>query len=59
MVCCDLCIIKMISMLDSYESDVISIIPQQKKKKNCVPKIALWKNDAVKLFKVHGRYNGW
>ena len=33
MVCCDLCIIKVISMLDSYESDVISIIPQQKKKK--------------------------
>ena len=29
-------------MLDSYESDVISIIPQQKKKKKiCVPKIAL------------------
>ena len=30
-------------MLDSYESDVISIIPQKKKKKKkiCVPKIAL------------------
>lgn len=42
MVCCDLCIIKVKSMLDPYEGDVNSIIPQ-KKKKICVPKITLWK----------------
>lgn len=45
-------------MLDPYGGDVNSIIPQ-KKKKIVFLKLLSEKNDAVKLFKVHGRYNGW
>jgi len=45
------------SMLDPYENDVISVLP--KKKKIVFLKLLSEKNDAVKLFKVHSRYNGW